>query len=169
MSAMRHALPLLALLLACDPQPAATPAPPKPVVAEAPKPQGPPAVQGEPNVILIIVDSLRWDATGLSGSKAGLTPNIDKFGAGATVFTQATAAAPWTVPATLSIFTGRFPSSHGMVNKLAQGTGDPADGATSRRAVPDYTAQMQQPVSGSCSPPRGRRGRRSACPVAEVA
>jgi len=130
MSAMRPALPLLALLLACDPQPAATPAPPKPVVAEAPKPQGPPAVQGEPNVILIIVDSLRWDATGLSGSKAGLTPNIDKFGAGATVFTQATAAAPWTVPATLSIFTGRFPSSHGMVNKLAQGTGDPADGAT---------------------------------------
>ena len=120
---------LLLTLLACEPAaPTAPPAPPKVEAPPAPKWSAPAPVVGQPNVILIIVASLRWDATGLSGASPSLTPNIDRFAQEATVFTEATAAASWTVPATMSIFTARWPSSHGMVNKLAQGTGDPADG-----------------------------------------
>ena len=77
----------------------------------------------EPNVILIVLDTLRRDATGLAEGRihdwptlpGGLTPNLDRFAADSATFTRAYSAAPWTVPAHASIFTGRIPSSHGCV------------------------------------------------------
>lgn len=72
----------------------------------------------ELNVILVSMDALRWDRTGLSGNKAGLTPNLDAFAEEAVVFTDAVAAASWTLPSHMSVFTGRWPSVHGVTNKL---------------------------------------------------
>ena len=71
------------------------------------------------NVIVISVDSLRFDRTGLGGSK--LTPNLDRLQRESVAFTNATAAAPWTVPSHMAIFTGRWPTHHGVVNKLKPG------------------------------------------------
>lgn len=73
---------------------------------------------GELNVILISMDALRWDRTGLSGDKRGLTPNIDAFAEEAVVFHDAVAAASWTLPSHMSVWTGRWPSVHGVTNKL---------------------------------------------------
>lgn len=109
-------LALLALL-ACSSPPPSTPKEP---VKEAPKPAGATydykAQADKLNIILISIDSLRFDRTGLGGSK--LTPNIDSFAKEAVQFANATAVAPWTVPATMAIFTGLFPTQHGVVNKL---------------------------------------------------
>lgn len=72
----------------------------------------------ELNVIVISLDALRWDRTGLSGNGDGLTPNLDRFGKEAVVFTNAVSAAPWTLPSHMSVFTGRWPSVHQLTNKL---------------------------------------------------
>jgi len=72
----------------------------------------------ELDVILISMDALRYDRTGLSGSGRGLTPNLDSFAQEAVVFHDATTVAPWTLPAHMSLWTGRWPSVHGVTNKL---------------------------------------------------
>ena len=70
------------------------------------------------NVIFISLDALRYDRTGASGNSDGLTPNLDAFAEEAVVFHDATAAAPWTLPSHMSIWTGRWPSIHTVTNKL---------------------------------------------------
>ncbi|HJN74868.1 MAG TPA: sulfatase [Myxococcota bacterium] len=73
---------------------------------------------GELNVILISLDALRYDRTGLSGNSDGLTPNLDAFVEEAIVFDNAVSAASWTLPSHMSMWTGRWPSVHGVTNKL---------------------------------------------------
>ncbi len=70
------------------------------------------------NVIVIDIDSLRFDRMAAGGNADGLTPNLDAFAKEAVVFRKAVSAAPWTVPATMAIWTGRWPSAHGVTNKL---------------------------------------------------
>jgi len=67
---------------------------------------------GRPNVLLIVVDSLRADALGAYGSTAGLTPALDRLAADSRVYERAYAASSWTVPSVASLFTGQYPSEH---------------------------------------------------------
>lgn len=70
------------------------------------------------NVILISMDALRYDRTGFGGNKDGLTPNLDAFAEEAVVFHRATSAASWTLPSHMSMWTARWPTVHGITNKL---------------------------------------------------
>ena len=70
------------------------------------------------NVVLVSMDALRYDTTGLGGNAAGLTPNLDAFADEAVVFHNAVTAAPWTLPSHMSVWTARWPSVHGVTNKL---------------------------------------------------
>jgi arylsulfatase A-like enzyme len=72
----------------------------------------------ELNLILISMDALRMDRTGIGGHDGGLTPNLDRFGDEAVVFHNAVSAAPWTLPSHMSVWTGRWPTVHGITNKL---------------------------------------------------
>lgn len=67
----------------------------------------------QPNIILVILDTVRNDFTGPGGNQSGLTPQLDELAAGGTVFRNAWATAPWTLPVHASIFTGMLPSGHG--------------------------------------------------------
>jgi len=65
---------------------------------------------GLPNVVLITIDTLRADHLGCYGTRFGdLTPNLDRFAAGACVFLAATTPAPATLPALASLHTGLYP------------------------------------------------------------
>jgi choline-sulfatase len=66
-----------------------------------------------PNVIIYLVDTLRADHVGVFGG-GELTPNVDAFAEGATVFRNTVAQAPWTKPSVVSIFTGLGPLAHGV-------------------------------------------------------
>ncbi len=73
-----------------------------------------------PNVILIVLDTLRADRLSLNGYALPTTPNIDSWARSRGVnFTQVVAPAPWTLPSHASIFTGLDTLSHGA------NTGDP--------------------------------------------
>jgi arylsulfatase A-like enzyme len=73
-----------------------------------------------PNVLVLLVDTLRADALGTYGATPSPSPNLDRFAAGGQVFEQATAQAPWTLPSVATLFTGLYPRSHGAVGE----TGD---------------------------------------------
>ena len=79
------------------------------------EPAGPP-----PNIVLVVLDTLRRDATGDAGDRYGrqnLTPAFDRIAAEGTHFTNAWSNAPWTVPSHASLFTGLLPSEHGCTHR----------------------------------------------------
>jgi arylsulfatase A-like enzyme len=67
-----------------------------------------------PNVVIVLIDTLRPDRLGVYGDSRGLTPAIDALAKTGTVFRHAYAQSSWTVPSVASLFTSRFQSQHGM-------------------------------------------------------
>jgi arylsulfatase A-like enzyme len=70
------------------------------------------------HVILISIDTLRADHLGCYGYTGARTPNIDALAAEGALFENAATAAPLTLPAHSSIFTGRTPLRHGIVDNF---------------------------------------------------
>jgi arylsulfatase A-like enzyme len=66
-----------------------------------------------PPLVLVVVGGLRADHLGIYGSARATSPNIDEAGARGLVYADASAPAPWTLPAVASILTGQLPSHHG--------------------------------------------------------
>jgi len=68
--------------------------------------QLPPASAGTPNVLFIVVDTLRADHLGCHGYRRDTTPTIDALAADSVQFNSAFAASCWTLPSHVSLFTG---------------------------------------------------------------
>ncbi|MEA3409291.1 MAG: sulfatase-like hydrolase/transferase, partial [Candidatus Eisenbacteria bacterium] len=51
-----------------------------------------------PNIVVVVLDTVRLDYTGPGGTAEQLTPALDELAAEGTVFTRAWSNAPWTVP-----------------------------------------------------------------------
>ena len=68
-----------------------------------------------PNVVLLVLDTQRADRLSCYGYPLPTSPNLDKFAAEATLFTHAIAPAQWTIPSHASMFTGLYPSRHGLL------------------------------------------------------
>ncbi|MEM7031090.1 MAG: sulfatase [Chloroflexota bacterium] len=66
----------------------------------------------QPNIVLLVLDTHRYDRLSLYGYDRETSPNIDAFGHDATVFENAISPAQWTIPAHASLFTGEYPSTH---------------------------------------------------------
>jgi choline-sulfatase len=65
-----------------------------------------------PNIVLITLDSIRADRMGFLGSKAGLTPNLDRLARQSMVFEQAYSQTPLTVVSHATILSGTYPQTH---------------------------------------------------------
>ncbi len=75
-----------------------------------------PRVDAEhPDVVLVIVDTLRADRMHFAGHDRETTPNLDAFTREATWFSRAYASSSWTLPATATLFTGLATSEHRVV------------------------------------------------------
>jgi arylsulfatase A-like enzyme len=70
-----------------------------------------------PNVVLIIVDTLRADHIGAYGAKNVSTPAMDALAQDGIVFERAFAQSSWTRPSISSIVTGLYPGSHSVMHK----------------------------------------------------
>jgi len=66
-----------------------------------------------PNILLIVLDTVRADRISCYGFPEDATPEIDRLAREGTTFSEATTPAPWTLPAHASLFTGLYPSEHG--------------------------------------------------------
>jgi arylsulfatase A-like enzyme len=67
-----------------------------------------------PNVLLVTLDTTRADRLTLYGHARPTSPNLDTLGRESIVFENAYSTSSWTLPAHASLFTGKFPSSHGV-------------------------------------------------------
>ena len=75
-----------------------------------------PAAAARParDVVLITIDTLRYDAVGFDGNSRGTTPNLDRFAAEGRVFDQAHSHNTITLPSHTNILTGMLPYQHGV-------------------------------------------------------
>lgn len=71
------------------------------------------AARDQPNIVLVVLDTVRAQQLGCYGHDTETMPNLASFAEDAVVFDRAYTNAPWTLPAHASLFTGRLPSEHG--------------------------------------------------------
>ncbi len=84
---------------------------------EQPAPPARPARAGPtPNIVFVLIDTLRADRLGAYGDTQGLTPTLDAIAAEGVLFERAIAPAPWTQPSIASLFSGVYPGVHGVVD-----------------------------------------------------
>jgi arylsulfatase A-like enzyme len=105
-------IPAIAALIAAaaaTAQPTAEPAPP---VDETPR-----------AIVLITIDSLRADAVSSPSRARASTPFLESLGAEGVVFERAYAPSSWTAPSMASLFSGVYPSSHGVETGALSGGG----------------------------------------------
>lgn len=67
------------------------------------------ARSGAPNVLFIVLDTVRADALGCYGYNRPTTPNLDALAARGVRFEQARSPGAWTLPSHASMFTSRWP------------------------------------------------------------
>jgi arylsulfatase A-like enzyme len=70
------------------------------------------ARQGAPNVLLVVVDTLRADHLDLYGYARPTAPRLAEMAAGGVTFSRASSQAPTTVPSHATMFTGRYKREH---------------------------------------------------------
>jgi arylsulfatase A-like enzyme len=74
-----------------------------------------------PNVLVLLVDTLRADRLGCYGANPSPSPVLDGIAAAGTVFEETIAQSAWTLPSVASILTGLHPRSHGVLGVLEDG------------------------------------------------
>lgn len=79
----------------------------------APRAAASPASPADPDVLLVVMDTVRRDHLSLHGYARPTTPRLDAFAREATVFDEAYSNAPYTLASHASLFTGKLPSLHG--------------------------------------------------------
>lgn len=70
----------------------------------------------KPNILLVLIDTLRADHLHCYGYSRKTSPAIDELASRGVLFEEAISAAPWTLPSAMSLLTGRLPSRHRVEN-----------------------------------------------------
>ena len=76
----------------------------------------PPGASGpkKPNVLLIVIDTLRWDHVSAYKNNPITAPNIDRLARESIQYENAISQSPWTTPSHAALFTGQYPSKNGV-------------------------------------------------------
>lgn len=69
----------------------------------------------KPNIVLITADHLRWNHLGVNGNPYIHTPRMDALAKGGARFTMLQTVGVACAPNRASLFTGRYPHSHGLM------------------------------------------------------
>jgi arylsulfatase A-like enzyme len=85
---------------------AVTPEPPPEVAL-------PPAPEDAPDVVLVVLDTVRAANVSTYGYARPTAPALDAIAREGALFLDATSPSTWSLPSHASLFTGRYPSSHG--------------------------------------------------------
>lgn len=83
------------------------------------KTNGLPLSSKDYNLVFVSFDALQAAHVGSLGYPKNITPTIDAMAKSGFNFTNNISVASWTVPASMSWFTGVYPSEHGLTNKFS--------------------------------------------------
>ncbi|MDP2310011.1 MAG: sulfatase [Pseudomonadota bacterium] len=110
-----------------------------------------------PNVVLLVVDTLRRDHVGAYGYARDTTPHLDALAGQGVRFSRAWSTSSWTLPAHASLFTGLHPSVHGAIEAHPRLELGPATlaGALDRRGYRTVGLSANAWVSGGTGLDRG--------------
>ena len=89
-----------------------------------------------PNLLVILIDDLRFDEFGAGGHPYMKTPNIDRIAAEGALCSRAFHTTPLCSPNRASIVTGQYASRHGIIDNVARD-------AHSHR-LPNYHLELQK-------------------------
>jgi uncharacterized protein (TIRG00374 family) len=119
LGALVRPLPALALLaLAVVAGAVASPRLVPPPAAPPTPPPAPAALAEQPNLILVMVDTLRADQLDCYGGPVS-APNLCRLARDGGTAYLGFSSASWTKPSAASLLTGMLPSSHGAMSKIA--------------------------------------------------
>jgi N-acetylglucosamine-6-sulfatase len=93
-------------------------------------------VARKPNILVILIDDLRYDEFGAGGHPYMKTPNIDRIADEGMLFERAFHTTPICSPNRASILTGQYASRHGIIDNVAR------DQASHR--LPNYHLELQR-------------------------
>ena len=93
-------------------------------------------MKGKPNLLVILVDDLRYDEFGAGGHPYMKTPHIDRIAHEGALFERAFHTTPICSPNRASILTGQYASRHGIIDNVAR------DAASHR--LPNYHLELQR-------------------------
>jgi arylsulfatase A-like enzyme len=77
----------------------------------------PVASKSSPNILVIVVDTLRADHLSTYGYARATSPNLTRIAAQGVLFEDAISTSSWTLPAHQSLLTGRYPHEHGPLRE----------------------------------------------------
>jgi arylsulfatase A-like enzyme len=78
------------------------------------------APRRKPNILIVLIDDLRFDELGVCGHPFMKTPHIDRIGLEGARFTSAFHTTPLCSPNRASILTGQYASRHGIIDNVAR-------------------------------------------------
>ena len=84
--------------------------------------QGPspaPAPPRRPNIVMVLVDDMRWDEMRVAGHPFIETPHMDRLAREGARFTNAFATTPLCSPSRASFLTGQYPHTNGIIDNTA--------------------------------------------------
>jgi N-acetylglucosamine-6-sulfatase len=90
-----------------------------------------------PNIVLVLVDDLRWDDIAIAGQPFVETPNIDRLANEGARFLNAFASTPLCSPSRASILTGQYVRTNGILDNTAR---DSASHRLATFAIPLHAA-----------------------------
>lgn len=99
----------------------------------------------QPNIVVVLVDDLRWDDIGVAGHPFVETPNIDRLAREGTRFLNAFATTPLCSPSRASILTGTYAHTNGIIDNTAR---DSASHHLATFAIPLAAAGYQTAFLG---------------------
>ena len=79
----------------------------------------PRAAADSPNVLVVVIDTVRADHLSLYGYPRKTSPHLDAIAKRGVVFENDIAASPWTLGSHASMLTGRYPHEHGVDHEVA--------------------------------------------------
>ena len=85
------------------------------ILACSTQPVAPPST---PNIVVVVVDTLRADHLGIDGHARDTSPFIDSLAQSGSWFSRAYASSGWTLPSMASLLSGLYPHQH-LVGRLA--------------------------------------------------
>ncbi len=85
------------------------------LVACSGEPTLPAGASGEPDIVLLSVDTLRADHLGVYGYGRDTSPTFDTLARDGVRFSAARSASPWTLPAHTTMLSGQLPETHHVV------------------------------------------------------
>jgi len=100
-----------------------------------------------PDIILIVVDTLRADYLGAYGFVGPISPQIDRFAAEAVRFERCVSTAPWTKPSTASMMTSLMPGTHRVLDHQGQYASDVPSGLKTS-ALPEEAETLAEALRG---------------------